>query len=531
MEPIELIVTLDEEGVVSGVAKVKDELGKIPGLVDQFGRPIQTAEKEIEKAAVQGSGHFRVLGLAARKLSEEMGVPARAAHELGNKVTDMAKNSLPGWGLALAGATIAVGAITMATQHFIEKKEEEAKARQENIERLRGELSEADQLLLKTREVIAAKEQEASITKRLLVADLPKQIESETEQLKKLEKKLKDIVTGDYQSSFKHLFDFRPQKEILQETLNEVDKLRSHISTMKAELQGVQGKGTKTVQEETNPNWKEDLQREAAGINDLSTAYIRQRDERIQMDQAMLESARARGASSEEINRLELQVFDDTTSKMILIARTRDEAEAQYDARKTQRATITAQKKKQIDQMSALNSATIAREASQVFDQLYALDNGRMKAMFYAARGAAAAEAYFQYQLAAAKSVGEMGPFGIGMSTYFEALSYVKPALILATAFEGPGGGGSSAVPTFAANPTTGLPENGGYRYYSYEQSHYGSGWRPGEGPSGGDTYVVHGDVYAQDGDAFRKKVVGAFGDDVRQRGDSLDIIQKAARR
>jgi hypothetical protein len=95
-----------------------------------------------------------------------------------------------------------------------------------------------------------------------------------------------------------------------------------------------------------------------------------------------------------------------------------------------------------------------------MMDQLYTLTGSKMKAFFILSKGAAASEAFYNYQLAAAKAVGQTGIFGIPMQTYFQALSYIVPPMIMASAFTGPSGGSASAgnvditATTPASSPT-----------------------------------------------------------------------------
>jgi len=92
-------------------------------------------------------------------------------------------------------------------------------------------------------------------------------------------------------------------------------------------------------------------------------------------------------------------------------------------------------------------------------------------------------------------------------------------------------GGGSTSFGSVSVSSTSvgGGPQP--YTYYSYEQSNYGSGWRPGEGPDAqqrsGDTYIFNGDVY--DRQSFEDRIVNALVKDLRNKGTSREMIQRYA--
>jgi len=451
---ISLILEVDDSGLVK---------------VQNFEKKTVDANKNIgdasKKMGDSGSGGFLALRMAAEKTAESLGVPFRAANKMGDAVSDLAKKHLPQWGMALGAAGVAVGAVTLLTSYFIEKKEAETKAREENIQKIQGELTEMEQLKLKTVEMIAAQKTVSDGKKAELALNLPKQIEMQTEKVVALGHSYEDLArrAKKYDNAFsmsegqaRYIKEVTEARDAANVSLNnEAAALGRLLALKNAEA----GKGRASVVEESSPFWRQDMQREAAGISDMQTAYLRARDARISYDQSRLEQAQTTGASMAEINKLELQLFDDTTSKAILSEKQRDTAEAQYDARKIQRATLTAKQTKQINQMELANTAIIFGGIAQTMDQAYALSHNKMKSFFYISRGAAAAESNFQYTLAAAKAAGQLGIFGIPMEAYYTAMSYIAPAMIMAQSFMGSsGGGGGGSVPTgtYDTNSVTG---------------------------------------------------------------------------
>ena len=238
--------------------------------------------------------------MAAEKTAESLGVPFRAANKMGDAVSDLARKHLPQWGMALGAAGIAVGAVTLLITHFISKKEEETKAREANIQKIRGELSEMEQLKLKTVEMIAAQKQMSDAKKAELLLDAPAQIDAKRAMLAKLEKSYADlgdrrdraysmIGIGQGASEITLVGKLDAEYARLGITINTT---KAGIKELVALLQGASGKGKASLIEESNLYWKETLQRQAAGIDDMNTGYLRLRDQQIAFDQARLEQAR-----------------------------------------------------------------------------------------------------------------------------------------------------------------------------------------------------------------------------------------------
>ena len=513
------------------------------------------AEGAGKKAGEDGAEGFHLFGIAAAKAGDQLGIPYKASNMLGTQVEKLARSAFPAWGAALGiaggAAMVAAGAI----MYFIKQKEEETKAREENIARIRSELSEMDQLRLKTVEMIAAQRQESESKKAELLREVPKQITSHREALSKLVEKYNDLyaVANNYQKAAANRFSLNEgEVALIQKATEARDKAADAIEKEYAQIvkletlkQAVAGKGKATVIEESNPFWKQDMQFQAAGIKEMQDAYLRARDARIGYDQARLDSARATGASMNQLQDMELQVFDDTTSKIILSAKTRDEAEAQYDARKIQRGTLTIAYQKQMNaalkNLDLMYHQTHLNIASQALDAYVAVTGKRNAAIFLMQKALAIGQIWLDTERAAmaAAAFGAMtGGVTGGHVAYaqMKALGTISMAMAAATALGqvamgtwSGGGGGNGAGGVYAASPGTGQPA--AYQIY-YEQNPNnprsgGTGWRPGEGQNNGPIYVyaIRGDVYAQDSDSFKQKMVSAASENIKDKGVLYDAI------
>lgn len=86
------------------------------------------------------------------------------------------------------------------------------------------------------------------------------------------------------------------------------------------------------------------------------------------------------------------------------------------------------------------------------------------------------------------------------------------------------GGGGVSAG-SAGGPPIQTSNQNNGYRYFDYQQTQYGSGWKPGEGQGPGVTINIHGDIY--DKAAFDKKVINVVDQNIKDDGSTKKVIRR----
>ena len=102
------------------------------------------------------------------------------------------------------------------------------------------------------------------------------------------------------------------------------------------------------------------------------------------------------------------------------------------------------------------NKAQVYGSAANLLDQAYRLSEGKYKAFFYVSRAAAASESIIQGYLGASKAAGTF--WGMEMAPILIGMGYANAGMIMAQAFMGGGsGGGGGAMPTYDANPVTGM--------------------------------------------------------------------------
>jgi len=507
------------------------------------------ADKSGKQAGEAGEGGFRLFGIAAAKAGDQIGIPFRASNMLGTQVEKLAKFAFPAWGTALGVAGGAAMVAAGVTMYLIERKKKLREELDKTITALQGEVDELYKNTVGTSGLYQAKQLLLNVEREQLQLKLAEKYQDEYEKLIKLQNEVKNGrgLWKDFKTTMAEIGSAMWENEGLSvdelknkftqlknSSVREVSQIGAQLEVLYQQMLGLNRKAN-PVAVESNPLWLQDLQLQAAGIKDMQDGYLRARDAQIGYDQARLDNAQATGAEMADVNRMELVVFDDTTSKIILSAKTRDEAEAQYDARKIQRTTLIANqsiaiKRQQMQTEQQLDSYRL-NSAVNSLDALQSLTHGRYKIIFLSIQAMHAAQAIMHGWAASAAAIAPP-PIGLGpvagapLAAWAKAEGLTAAAAIMAQAFAGgPGGGGGGSSPTYSANPTSGLPENGGYKYYNYEQSHYGSGWRPGEGPSGGDTYIFHGDVY--DKEAFDKRVNKSVQQNIINRDETAKVIRR----
>lgn len=454
---ISLILEVDDSGLVK---------------VQNFEKKTTAASQNIgdasKKMGESGSGGFLALRMAAEKTAESLGVPGRAANRLGDAVADVARKKLPEWGAALGVAGLAVGAVTLLTTQFIEKKEAESKAREENIQKIRGEMSEMDQLRLKTVEMIAAQQRSSDVKKAELLLETPELIEAKRATLAKLEKSYADLG-GQRDRAYSMLSVNQGgggETALIDRLESKIARLGIQISRTKSEIgelgalvQGASGKGTSAA----DKGFREEQQTAYFQANE--SLNVRNAQQRMEAEksfqQERINYMTAAGASEQDILKAERDMINRHYAEKVAALQQADATEAAInkvkDARAIANATLTLRREKQTDQLSLSNKAQVYGASAQLLDQAYRLSGEKYKAFFYLSRTAAAAESIIQGYLGASKAVGTF--WGMEMAPVLIGMGYANAAMIMAQTFMGSGGsgGGGGAMPTYDANPVTGM--------------------------------------------------------------------------
>jgi hypothetical protein len=194
------------------------------------------------------------------------------------------------------------------------------------------------------------------------------------------------------------------------------------------------------------------------------------------------------------------------------------------NARLLQQATDYYSREKKISQAALAYRSEIASDLSDILNDVYELGGERQEAFFYLSKAAAAAEAIINGYVAAGKAEATLGPAGTGYASYFIAAGYARAAIIAAQTLTGASGGSSDSSSSTSSSAASGSTTNE-YKYWDYESSKYGTGWRPGEGQ--GNTYIVAGDVYGTD--KFEEKVNKAVQQNIKDSGETRDVIRRYA--
>src|SRR5574337_139419 len=194
MEPIELIITLDDEGVVAGTARVKESIGEIPGLVDQYGRAFERGGKEAEDSLNRTrisseKGGFALKGFkfATHEAMAELGIGGGMVRAFSHEALDLA-GGLGTAAMAMGGMMTAALVAYAVVEHFTEAKKKEREELGKVTAALWDEIAARDKGALKTRQTTDAENRLYAAKRESLEFDLKKQIEAETEALVKEEK-------------------------------------------------------------------------------------------------------------------------------------------------------------------------------------------------------------------------------------------------------------------------------------------------------------------------------------------------------
>lgn len=447
-----------------------------PGT-DSATRNLEKLGGNVEKTSQVAKLGFWGMGEAAENAAQSMGVPNQVSRQLGNSIENLA-GKLGAGALAFGGLAFVVMAGVGIWQHYADAQkkaaEETLKAADASGKWIESALGEAAQ----TRELTAAKNalkaaefesnkvriESGIVAQQAVIEGLQKQYD----KVVQIRGQLESDTTGSFwQQSLvgSMLHGGKSDREIAVRDIKlKLDEASAKLKEFYAQQQLYSEENKSKISGGGRFPWAE-----YKAALDFEAQY--QQVLAMSIGQAEAEEFRRENQAKKELE------FVNTQKRL-----EKDLAQYKYD-------TI-------MNSLQAIDSAT----------------KGKYKAIFLAMRGMAASQAIIQGNAAAVAALAPP-PIGLGpvagqpLAFWAKLQGYTAAAAIMAQAFTGSGGRGGGAsggsVGTYGAGQT-GLPE---YKYFSYEQSKYGTGWRPGEGGQGGATYVIQGDVYAQDDESFRKKV------------------------
>jgi hypothetical protein len=427
---------------------------------------------------------FFALGNAIEDSARSMGVAGQASRQLGNSVERVAASALPAFGAAIGMTVLAVtAAVAMISKYTAEKKllrEETIKASDAAskwIVEMEGQIN-------KTKGLKAAEYELYLERRRQNRETLTEGIVLKEREIQKLKDEI-DVVQW--------MVDYEKDR-LTPSDLKRIDRVEKSIRMKERELNvdretlAMYGKkaATQAQTEGAKPYTTADrLASEAEYLSAIHGLWSTQNADyqgSLDMQLAILDAH----------NSAKLSAMDAAGASARQVADT-------FAAMDIGRETFIAAEKKRIAQQELSNRQAVYGGLASLADQFYNLTHKRQKAFWYAAKMFAATEAHFQYLLAAAKAAGQAGIFGLTMEEYYKAMSYVVPAMIMATSLtEGPGGGGGGgATPTFDANPATGYPTT-----------------QPSTSPYGNLTLIINGQERT-----IQEITEGVFNEAYRQNG------------
>jgi hypothetical protein len=206
----------------------------------------------------------------------------------------------------------------------------------------------------------------------------------------------------------------------------------------------------------------------ASGIGDYGAA---EREAYDIETAALLNAASARGASLETINKM---------------YKTRELA---YD--------------KQVMQMRLGVVSQAAGQFASAFQMMYQMGGSHARKWFQLWKTAAIAESIVNtYKGATAALAVPPPPLGMALAAAITAAGMANVARIASTNFGSSTTGGAAG--TYAVSSTSGTPE---YKYFDYESSKYGTGWKPGESEAPAASQQMNITIQAMDSKSFEKYV------------------------
>jgi len=458
--------------------------------VDDAGTASDGMGEKTKVAGDTGTKSFHTLGLAAGRLAENFGIPFRAAHMLGTEVKDMAQNSFPMWGAALASGTIALALGAAGIIKYVEHKKKMEEQTVASAEALTKELLGMEQYKEKTLAQIQATQALNEAERKLAINELEKAIRIKTKAMEEQLKAAKDLAatlpammlgeawTGEAEQ-MKGFDEFTGK--VMENTVLKTNKIRAEIKKMIADKEAFKAI-TQTSEDYTKQQGYYAADQEWAKENSARKLAIQKDDiqARLGLSKTQYEYDKVSNESkfndlnrtkdweknilNQELNDINFQyaqkiaAADKAGASTDQINKLYDQRAIEGSKKRLESMTRIKLEELRLEEQTQKNKILMMQGAQMVLGGLYELSGQKMKAFYYLQQIAAAGEAYIQYQLAAGKAVGQAGWFGIGMAAYFEAMSYAVPALIMAKAFTSGAGGESSAMPTYSANPSTGLP-------------------------------------------------------------------------
>lgn len=554
---VKIIITTDSSGAITGIQTANGEFEKVVPAAESAG-------KAMREVGETGSASFHLAGHAAAKLGEDIGIPYRASLMLGNQMAHMAATAIPGWGWALAGATIAAAVGVGVIEHFSKAEE---KRREELEKSTAAEFTSTQSLYanaLATEALTKDKERLAEVDQRTFLRETPKLIEMQTKEMQKLYEQLEGGSEAILSANERVRFSFtntasgyaekakvvKDESDAIQE---KIDKLAQSIKQEQDQMDAIKKGGASPEQQSSQDaaDKEEEARRKRVDANDLEILKAG----KAEIDRKAKEQAditKIVETEQEKQLTIGLDGYDKEYAQLVIAQDKEMQALKKHSADAEQINQLASAQKMALDEKESNHAIAEAdREAAekralqsqelsygkQISDGLIDLAMGGGKKSAEAEKDAALFKAIVNTAVAVTQALATPGPPGANfvLAELVAAAGAVQIALIESASYGGSsggggdigsgggsgGGGGMSSAGNVPASPTT---------------SRYGTGYQPGTPgtsqlndsiPGGGAGLQIHFNAPVYGMDDFNNKVVGVIQNNIRTDRNTQVIISR----
>lgn len=519
--------------------------------VQRFKQNLEAAGGATEKAGKQteaGRMGFFLLGEAAEEAGRTVGVSGQVMRQVGTTVENVAARSFPKWGAALGVAGLAGTAVVGVVTMLIDRKKRLAEETLKAASAAEDWIDKARTSTKETWELRDANERLWEVEKKRSEFNLKQGIAVEEEKIADLAAKARRIKwwiendpDGGSLAGMIIAGTRKSRSKNLEDAELELESAHAALQRKKALL---------AIEEGAGGGVKRKIEGKDGGKTTDEDLYAKRLQDEADYARASLGLSLARGDAEDRILLASLDAFDAAAIAKAQKLKDQDELKVHWALADMDRQTLVLNHEKQVaeeqrriqdktaqnfaknEQLKRQAMAQTAGNFSQTFSIMYSMGGAHARKWFTLHKTAATAEATINAYQGYTKAIAQGGIWGQALAYSILALGLAQVAKIQSMEFNAGGGDmGGGAVATYSADAGTGLPDNGGYKYYGYEQSQYGSGWRPGEGPGG--TNIT---INAVDAKSFEQlcrdnpvAITGVVNQDIKDRGDTLKTIQRHA--
>lgn len=445
----------------------------------RLGDAAATSGQRVAESSGRGELGAKGLGIAVKNLGHDFGVTGAMSRLLGHEVADLA--------IGFGSVTSIVGVVALAAmgaykvyEHFAEATKKKREELDKSVSSLESEVSALYRNAGENEKVTRANYDLLEAKRQLLLLELDDKIEKETEALSKQYDVVEKMATA---SSARVTemgeLEIEDDPELIREKkkaerkLEIQEKTLINQETLREKYDKAVSYGNYSGADERARKEFEALQKERAKDIIGLKAY----QDRVAAIQARDAEESAKRVENWEANLTALK-------NKSFYADEKQREEQEKNDRKMYEMRLSA-------------AQDMAQGVAQTFETLYQIGGKQAHKYFELYKAAAISETIIStYKAAqAAYAFGtEIGGPGAGaaMATIAIAAGMAKVAAIEAQNF------GRSAGGTAAGGYSTVGEQNNPYRYFNYEQSQNGTGWRPGQG----QTNI---NIYAMDSKSFKQ--------------------------